>query len=187
MGLLIKDIRRIIFEEYENLGSGGFGTAYKKNDFEFYKNKLKGVEKAHKITTDKDEAYFAELIKRNQNKLTTFPTIYNVFSNESYKKNEDDPIKYLIIRELITPISDVIKPTEIARIKANIYKIHKYVNSGDNKSLEFIKISGLSNKFIEFLIKLRKEYSSLNSLHKLDFHSGNVGVTKNGDYVLFDF
>jgi putative component of toxin-antitoxin plasmid stabilization module len=53
---------------------------------------------------------------------------------------------------------------------------------------EKIKNSKLNDDFIEFIFNLREEYTKIKiPRHVIDIHSGNIGITKNGDYVLFDF
>jgi len=103
------DLIKIIKEEYNKLGRGAFGSVYKKNGF------------AHKLTSDFEEAVLSQIIKDRQHKLSTFPKIYKIFSDKKMDK-------FVIIRELVQSLK---KPTEIARIDANIYKIRSYVNTGN--------------------------------------------------------
>lgn len=161
---------KIIEQEYSKLGGGAFGKVYKKRD-------QSGNYVAHKITRDYKEAIFSQLLKIKGNDFKTFPKIHKVYSDEG--KN-----RFLIIREYVDQLK---KPTEIAKIDANIYKIRSYVNTGNRISLRDIENSGLSNDFIEFLKELHKEYKSLGSKHFLDIHSGNIGIKENGEYVLFDY
>jgi hypothetical protein len=64
--LIIEQELNEIISEYERLGKGGFGIAYKKADKDIDKDVVQ------KITTDRKEAFFSQLIKNNQDKLTTF-------------------------------------------------------------------------------------------------------------------
>ncbi len=172
--LIIEQELNEIISEYERLGKGGFGIAYKKADKDIDKDVVQ------KITTDRKEAFFSQLIKNNQDKLTTFVKIYKVFYN--IKRN-----KFFISREIVKPIKDVLKPTEIARIDANVYKLRKYIYSGDEEILGYIKNSKISDDFIDFLINLRKDLKTIGSKHYVDFHSGNIGINEDGNFVLFDF
>lgn len=164
------DLVKIIEQEYSKLGGGAFGKVYKKVD-------QSGNYVAHKITRDYKEAIFSQLLKIKGNDFTTFPKIYKVYSDK-------DKNRFLIIREYVDQLK---KPTEIARIDGNVYKIRSYINTGNKLSLRDIQNSGLSHEFIEFLKELHKEYKSLGTKHWLDFHSGNVGIRNNGEYVLFDY
>lgn len=154
-----------IIKEYEKLGSGGYGKVFEKDGFAF------------KVTTDIDEAKYALRIKNNQNNVSTFPIIYSV------KPNRDSSY-YIIKRELV----DMLKPTEKAYVQGNNFKMIKYVNFGDEESLEYLKNSRLNSRFIDFLINLRKDYLTLGKkFDNLDIHAGNIGVNSEGDFVLFDF
>jgi len=53
--------------------------------------------------------------------------------------------------------------------------------------LRDIENSGLPDKFIEFIKNLREDVIKLNTKFFIDIHSGNIGINKNGDYILFDY
>lgn len=162
---IIEEEYQDIINEYESLGSGGYGSVFEKDGF------------AYKVTTDIDEAKFALRIKNNQNNVSAFPIIYFV------RRNKDSDY-YIIKRELVS----LLKPTELAYVRSNNYKLIKYVNFGDEESLEFLKNSKLSNRFIDFIIRLRQDYLTLGiKSDNLDIHAGNIGINSEGDFVLFDF
>jgi hypothetical protein len=171
------DIIKIILQEYEYIGGGEYGTAYKKTHKVYDKDKIVDKDRAHKITKDVREGKFAEAIFKNQDKLTSFPKIYKVIKNE---KNN----KYIIERELIKTIKN---GTEKAYMDAYVFKIRNYINDGTMEDFEKIKAARFSDKFINFLINLREDFKKLNIDHYVDIHSGNIGINEKGDYVLFDF
>jgi len=168
------DIIKIIKEEYEKaidkyikLGGGGFGKVFE----------YKGT--AYKVTTDEDEARFSLKIKNYKGLLETFPKIYKVLRN-----NESD--YYIIVRELITPLK--LKPTEKAHFNNNIYKILKYVNSGNEEYLEYIMDSKIPDNIKDFIVNLRKDIEKVGMKKEgIDIHYNNIGLTKEGKYVLFDY
>lgn len=162
---IIEEEYQDIISEYEKLGGGGYGKVFEKDGF------------AYKVTTDIDEAKFALKIKNNQNNVSTFPIIYFV------RRNKDSDY-YIIKRELV----NMLKPTEKAYIDSNNYKLIKYINFGNEESLEYLKNSRLSEKFIDFIIRLRQDYLKLGKKYdNLDIHAGNIGINSEGDFVLFDF
>jgi hypothetical protein len=162
---IIEEEYHDIIKEYEKLGSGGYGKVFEKDGFAF------------KVTTDMDEAKYALKIKNNQSNVSTFPIIYSV------KPNKDSSF-YIIKRELV----DMLKPTEKAYVQANNFKLMKYVNFGHEESLEYLKNSRLSSKFIDFIIRLRQDYLKIGKKSdNLDIHAGNIGINSNGNFVLFDF
>jgi hypothetical protein len=170
MGLLIKDIRRIILQEYKKLGGGIWGKVFKKVE--------DGKEYAYKITSDHDEFDIAEEIFFKNDKLKVLPKLY-------YVKYNKDGSYFFIKRDFFNlPNED-----EISNITKYSEELGNYVNDGNKKSLEFVKISNLfDNKFINFILQLRKDYLILNMPnHRLDIHGNNIGIDKNGNYVLFDF
>jgi hypothetical protein len=162
---MVKNIIDIIKEEYKKLGGGGFGKVYSKGGY------------AYKVTTDKDEARFSIKIKNNMERVSSFPIIYDVILSSS--KNY-----YIIKREEVS----LLKPTDKAYVNNNTYKMMRYVNTGSEDHLAKLKETKLNDKFLNFLINLRKDYKLLGKKEEdIDIHGDNIGINKNGDYVLFDY
>lgn len=157
------DINTIILEEYKQLGKGVFGRVFEKNGFAF------------KITKSKEEAEFTQKIKENYENLNVFPKIYWV------KKSPKG--YYVVKRELLKPL----KPTEMAYINNYMYDIGFYINNNRQESLEKLKNSKLSDKFMNFILRLKEDVNTINMNKTIDVHGGNIGINQNGDYILFDF
>jgi hypothetical protein len=168
------NIKLIIEQEYKKtidrfieLGKGGFGRAFEYNG------------KAYKVTTDIEEVKFAKKIRDYKGELNCFPEIYSILRNK-------DSEYYIIIRELVSKL----KPKVANILNDNNFKILRYVNKGTETDLEIIMNSDIPKDFIEFFIDLRNEFVKLGSkddIYGLDVKSSNIGITKKGKYVLFDF
>ena len=183
------NINEIIVEEYNKyrldinniesifnkLGEGGFGKVFEKNGL------------AYKITEDKSEAIFSVKIKQKQDQISTFPIIHEIYQNPKIKGLRKKNDYYIIVREIVEPIK--LSPTLKARFSNNVFKIQNYINFGEELILQYlIDFSKLPQEYIDFIINLRKDNLTLDKKYNgIDFHSGNIGINKSGNLVLFDY
>lgn len=169
INIILEEVTSLI-KEYDKLGGGASGKVFEKDGY------------AYKITNNINEYNFAKEIFKNQHRLTTFPKIHWI-------KLSPNGRYYIIKRDLIK----LPKSTESAKINNSAYEIRKYINNrtkgNEIDRLEYIKTRyGLSDKFIDFIGDLKLDIDKLDiGRHYIDFHSGNVGIDNNGDYVLFDY
>lgn len=162
---------------FNKLGEGGYGKVYEKNGL------------AYKVTEDESEYNFSKKIKQNQNLVSTFPIIYETYENPKIDNIKRSMDYYVIVREIVTPIDLNSNPELKTKFIKWVYKIKEFINRGDKKILtQILQNSELPKEYIEFIIKLKKDYFILNKKNDgLDFHSGNIGRNSKGDLVLFDF
>lgn len=156
------NIRNIIESEYNKLGGGAFGSTYEKNGL------------LYKVTKDEKEVSICNKILKSDKEFITLPKIYKVRKGKN---------QYIIVREMLT----MLKPTYMAKVSNMREHINEYIfeNSQSSKGL---LIKFLDEKFINFLDKLKEELTEINSFNRfIDIHSGNIGIDKNGNLILFDF
>lgn len=164
-------IKNLIKEEYEKLGSGNFGSAYKKED------------KVHKITTDEKEIAIAKAIEKSDYIPVALPVIDSIIEKDN---------KIVIIKDIYNSFKNLDKGSDINKLEKILSNsavgINKYFfgqiskKSIDNKFKEY-------PKFIEFIHKLKIDYNNIplrKGIDFLDIRLDNIGV-KNNQYILFDF
>lgn len=171
------NISNIIKEEYNKLGEGAYGKVFEKDGF------------AYKITTNLNEKKYAERIKEINNTLKAFPKIYYV------KQPKSLPSYTFIKRDVLK----LLKPNERTKIDAFRGYIKTYIHHDydsleyeDQKeqyrnSVEVINKNIKDPKLLEFFNNLKEDYKKIGIKKMLDIHGDNIGINKNGDYVLFDF
>lgn len=164
-------IKNLIKEEYEKLGFGNFGSAYKKEG------------KVHKITTDEKEIAIAKAIEKSDYIPLALPIIENII-----EKNN----KVVIIKDMYNSFKNLDEDTDINKLEKilsnNVVGINKYFfgqisrKSIDSKFKDY-------PKFAEFIHNLKNDYKNIplrKGIDFLDIRLDNIGV-KNNQYILFDF
>jgi hypothetical protein len=164
-------IKNIIKEEYEKLGSGNFGYAYKKED------------KVHKIKTDEKEIAIAKSIEKSDYIPVALPTIDSVIEKDN---------KVVIIKDIYNSFKNLDEDSDINKLEKilsnNVVGINKYFfgqvsrKSIDSKFKDY-------PKFAEFIHNLKQDYENIplrKGVDFIDIRLDNIGV-KNNQYILFDF
>lgn len=170
------NIINIIKERYNKLGEGAFGKVFEKDGF------------AYKITTNVNEKKYAERIKEINNTLKAFPKIYYV------KQPKSLPAYTFIKRDVLK----LLKSNERTKIDAfrgyiKTYIHHDYEKLDEDQKNIYTKAIDIINKnikdpkLLEFINNLKEDYKKIGIKKMLDIHGDNIGIDKNGNYVLFDF
>lgn len=164
---LIKRICRklnLVYIDY--ISSGSFGDAFEVDD--------RGIRKVLKITTDREEAKTSKLLRGKD--LPGIIKVYDVFRvrSENLKRFEN----YVIIMDKVNPLN---KRT-LSSLDRAIDKI-----TDDESFIIPNAVDDLPESKIK--TELKKIIDSLKSIglkeDKVDIHSGNIGMNKDG-LVLFD-
>lgn len=165
----ICDSLKLDFNDIEYISSGNYGDAYKIND------------KVLKITSDvREYVDVKNIIGKNK------PGIVKYFDTKIYKPN-----CFIILMEYVTPLSEyIINKYDYENISdlvnilfGNWFKIKNISDYISFIEEEYI----IDRKHLTIIQKLYKFYSKIKQLNRPDVHIGNIGVDKNGDFIMFDY
>ena len=169
---LINIVESIILERYEELGKGGWGSVYEKE------------EKVYKVTESDDEAVVSKGIMNSKTKFKHFPEIYAV---RELSPNEYGDERFGIIRKKYSLMKELREFSDISKLVIKYRReIMAYIPNQNNGLPQEVKDN---EKLFETITGIIQEFSTLNlpDYKLLDFHIDNLGVDTNGNIVLFDF